>query len=876
MFIENMASICVDTVICTVILNGENGWNPNIKETLNSIFMQNLNENEIVQVIILNGNEELKTEAATVLENNQNLLVACLLGKENSLNDLIKGDYFCFGRAGDIYTPQYFSEAYRYLKNRAEILVTQYWDDSYRGIMQNCFYEKEREIFVDKNPEIWIDCFDTVWYPKRLLYNFVYSESDDYEYNCMRFLLYSIVDQKKFLISGNALTEGVCTINRIRLSKIPYTKELRNVYLRTINYSLVKTGEVLPFIQFILLELMRSYVQQRYNIKNILDERKENLNEYKELALYCLSYIEWEYMIKDQYFSLEQKMFVARQSGYLCNKYLVESDKLFVTDENNRLKIEYSPIVDYLFADVSGDTLKIEVDIFLPFSESELKVFFKCGENTVNALIEDNYQPETLFENEIISERIFCTACIPLTDHEKVSCWVKIGAEVPILCNRYRFSRFFPVSTKYKEQYYCKNGWCINADGAKLTINKIDDEGIRDRELNFNKKLSLENRFLREYALTKRKRNKIWLIWDRADTAGDNGEALFRYLMKQYNDKEEYYFILKKDTKDFQVLHKEYPYNVVEAGSTRHKKLFALADILIGSQTDSQMWPIDPEIFRDIISEKPFVFLQHGITKNDMSANYSKYFQNIRLFVTAGKPELKHTRMIANYGFDENMVQLLGFPRFDRLDNKKQKYIVVLPTWRKYCVEKDWEGQFHIKDNFEESDYFIFYFKLLSNPELIQFCTQMGYKILLMQHNILKDSDVYFENMEGIELADETWSYNRVISEAALLITDYSSVSFDFAYLEKPVIYCQFDEEKFYKTHTYQQGFFEYRRDGFGPVVYDSQSAIDEVRNYLQRNCEMEDEYKNRIQTFFGYRDKGNCKRVVEAIRKVYVDYERE
>lgn len=122
---------------------------------------------------------------------------------------------------------------------------------------------------------------------------------------------------------------------------------------------------------------------------------------------------------------------------------------------------------------------------------------------------------------------------------------------------------------------------------------------------------------------------------------------------------------------------------------------------------------------------------------------------------------------------------------------------------------------------------------------------------------------------ECIEFGDATWSYNRVISEASILITDYSSVSFDFAYLKKPIIYCQFDKEKFYKTHTYQEGYFDYERDGFGPVVFSVEDTKKYISRYLNMGCKMEDKYIERVNRFFEFHDKNNCARVADAIREV-------
>ena len=58
--------------------------------------------------------------------------------------------------------------------------------------------------------------------------------------------------------------------------------------------------------------------------------------------------------------------------------------------------------------------------------------------------------------------------------------------------------------------------------------------------------------------------------------------------------------------------------------------------------------------------------------------------------------------------------------------------------------------------------------------------------------------------------------------QCALLVTDYSSVAFNTAYLDRPAVYFQFDREEMLRgAHVGRQGYFDYERDGFGPVARD-------------------------------------------------------
>ena len=65
-----------------------------------------------------------------------------------------------------------------------------------------------------------------------------------------------------------------------------------------------------------------------------------------------------------------------------------------------------------------------------------------------------------------------------------------------------------------------------------------------------------------------------------------------------------------------------------------------------------------------------------------------------------------------------------------------------------------------------------------------------------------------FEGNKRIKIAStEEYDVQTVLKESAYLITDYSSISFDFAYMKKPLCYFQFDYAEFREKH-YPEGYF--------------------------------------------------------------------
>lgn len=111
------------------------------------------------------------------------------------------------------------------------------------------------------------------------------------------------------------------------------------------------------------------------------------------------------------------------------------------------------------------------------------------------------------------------------------------------------------------------------------------------------------------------------------------------------------------------------------------------------------------------------------------------------------------------------------------------------------------------------------YFKglndLLNNEELIGYAKNRGYKIIFKPHPNLAKFIHLFDLDESI-IADDKKTYRELFNESELLITDYSSVAFDFSYLKKPVIYYQYSDDY---NFDLSESYFDYKTMGFGEVI---------------------------------------------------------
>ena len=109
----------------------------------------------------------------------------------------------------------------------------------------------------------------------------------------------------------------------------------------------------------------------------------------------------------------------------------------------------------------------------------------------------------------------------------------------------------------------------------------------------------------------------------------------------------------------------------------------------------------------------------------------------------------------------------------------------------------------------------------------------------------------------------------EILASGALMLTDYSSNAFEMAYIQRPVVYFQFDRTAFFAGgHVYRQGTWSYDDDGFGPVAVTASAAIDEVERLIDDGLRPRSPFAERMEREFPFRDGQSCERVYQADRR--------
>jgi CDP-glycerol glycerophosphotransferase (TagB/SpsB family) len=233
-------------------------------------------------------------------------------------------------------------------------------------------------------------------------------------------------------------------------------------------------------------------------------------------------------------------------------------------------------------------------------------------------------------------------------------------------------------------------------------------------------------------------------------------------------------------------------------------------------------------------------------------------------------PEKEYEFVRDNFGFDKNEVIYTGFARFDFLHNRQEKNdIVLMPTWRRGFSAGKYGGG-NDRQNFIHSEYYRAYQSLINNPKFIHMLQENNYRLIFYPHyEIQQFLDCFTTDSKQIIIAGkDDYDVRKLLKESKMMITDYSSVAMDFAYMEKPIIYYQFDKEQFRKMH-WKKGYFSYEEDGFGPVLETEEQVIDDIEVLFSRGMVNTEEYINKSREFFALKDKHNCDRIFKAIQNL-------
>lgn len=650
------------------------------------------------------------------------------------------------------------------------------------------------------------------------------------------------------------------------------------VYERIIKNSLEKYGSVVKFIQQVVLyDLSWQFKSEQFINEKMLTNDEQNLlrdkyvfgliGKYLDSQLIFeskrISYYVKQALIHEKFQVLNipvvKNRFGVWQSGYKIaaiedvNPLLVS-----VTEEKNNISIvfqlnysnlflEYYPDFKILL-DINGEKIKPKIS-----ENNDMNVFRVLNKNITHSRF-------LKFEIPVVQSKFFNKPIKVILRSDDIITQIK---------TRFTKHEFSSLSNEIDVDSISDNYVAKIVNGDLQIAPKNLPEIIRLLDEAFGQNSIAKQEFLER---RRKKQKPVWLFEDRPNKAEDNAESMFKYVVNNHPEIDAY-FILDSNSNDWERLSSIG--NTIAKYSVEHMNIWSIADVIISAHAEYQIFnPVargldenTHEYYKTlrILNKPKFVFLQHGISRSTHHLNrwLNLTNKNIKLFIVSTIYELNEFSSI-DYHYEDSIVRHLGMPRLDDLlqtEITPKNKIIFMPTWRKSLVDLS-DEQFVRTEYFKEINNF------LNDKKLQKGLKKYNYNVAFKIHPNLEKFSHLFNLPKNVYVSTE--SYGVLYKESKIALTDFSSAVIDFAYTKRPVIQYWFDENSYFKGHTFNKNVEENEEAIYGNV-YSNDEYEDFMKELITKmgNPIMDSKFKSKVDHDFILRDGKNHDRVFKAICEI-------
>lgn len=342
----------------------------------------------------------------------------------------------------------------------------------------------------------------------------------------------------------------------------------------------------------------------------------------------------------------------------------------------------------------------------------------------------------------------------------------------------------------------------------------------------------------------------------------DSPKYIFEYLSKTYPGKFKFIWVLENNTK------LPFPAKQVKRFSVRYMFYLARSKYFVFNSRQ-------PVWFK---KREGMVFLEtwHGTPLKKLVFDLEEVYSASPLY----KKEVyiqsrKWDYLIAANQFSsdvfrscflyENKMLEFGYPRNDIMHDPNRdkiaadlrsklkipigkKTILYAPTWR--------DDEYYGKGSYK--------FELKLNLHLLKQELGDEYVVLLRTHYFISDA----LDVTGLEDFALNFSKYNDISELYLvsdiIITDYSSVFFDYANLKRPMLFFTYDLDKY---RDVLRGFYiDIEEELPGPLLFTNEEIVDAIRNINQIKADYAEKYERFYEKYCGWEDGHAAENVANAV----------
>lgn len=373
-------------------------------------------------------------------------------------------------------------------------------------------------------------------------------------------------------------------------------------------------------------------------------------------------------------------------------------------------------------------------------------------------------------------------------------------------------------------------------------------------------------------------KQEIWITHDKMYSALDSGEYFYWYMHNNARGKIRPFYAINKDAKDVPRLKKQGA-NLLHPLTLKHFLYYLHADVYVTTASSSDVYNgitgRASQRYRDLIDGR-LICIQHGLIIQGVYKTMHRGRAGIERIYCASNVEVENLTN-PRFGYQKSQLPKAGFTRFDGLIDERSKTFMLSPTWRSELTGKSVgvANPRKASETFTKSEFFKTYADVLIDRKLLQKAKDSGFKLQFVLHPLLAGSaeisrkalsalaktkgvtDLY-DSVVSVIGAGIEQSFDSLIRQSGGLVTDYSGIQFDVAYMRKPVLYLHAGNV----PPQYDNGPMDYGKDGFGPIT----TTPEELRAALIREFRPEtssySKYARRVDKFFENVDSANCERV--------------
>ncbi len=539
---------------------------------------------------------------------------------------------------------------------------------------------------------------------------------------------------------------------------------------------------------------------------------------------------------------------------------------LYCLENNPEISVLNIPLYNYKIRDnstMSNQSYFQSAEVFNAIEVLTDSFYFKTASEYIQAKILDRwakslwYELKTLCDN-IPTKYLYKTDCffLMLKKYDRKDfCYIKM---LKTQIHKFKYKKLIQIANKIFYVTNSDNHKVINLCGIKFKFKYYKKEQAK-KENEFIKKIS---KFHKKY------HKDSYLLFDALhDSTVECIDAfsLFEY-MKSIGKKS--YYVVLEDSELYKKLEQQGQLkNIISLKNSSMTNpgdfLEEVYPILLRCKAVISSFGANTTVTNNFFKNNPYwqyIFIQHGqiyLKESVLSNGYLTDEKFDKILISSGE----EYKIFKKYNWDDRMFLKAGLPRWDLLkdNSKSERSILVMLTWRKLDLL-----------TFENSLYKQNLNSLLNNNKLQKYLLDDNIKLYFAPHPALLHNqginlDIRNKNVEIVD----TDKISECIRKCSCLITDFSSVTFDFMFQNKPVLFYLLDknEPNAHPQDKNDMAKFDYKKYILPNVCFEEDEVIEKIKYYVENNFELEPENKEKYNKFF-YTKENIRQKLIEEIDK--------